>query len=72
MSVEFDAAAKSTIKLLNNFGKFNAEYLAQIDKEIKGKGKGGANIIEQHFQKSPPAFLVVSLSFSLLHALTNG
>ena len=53
MTVKYDAAALSTIKLLKGFGKFNQEYLVQIDKEMRGKGQGGANIIEKHFEKSP-------------------
>ena len=53
MTVAYDQKAVAVIKFLDGFGKFNAEYLKQIDKEIKGNGRTGANIIEQHFEKSP-------------------
>lgn len=51
MTVELDQPAKSLIKLLNGFPKFNVEYINQINDELRGKGKTGANIIEQHFEK---------------------
>lgn len=51
MTVKVDASAKSLIKLLNGFDKFNVQYLNQINDELRGEGKTGANIIEQHFQK---------------------
>ena len=51
MTVELDQPAKNLIKLLNGFPKFNVEYINQINDELRGKGKTGANIIEQHFEK---------------------
>lgn len=51
MTVKLDPAAKALVKLLNGFDKFNLEYLDQVNDELRGKGRGGANIIEQHFQK---------------------
>jgi hypothetical protein len=53
MSVKYDKDAEALIKFLDGFDEFNKDYVQQIDKELKGKGKTGANIIEQHFQKSP-------------------
>lgn len=53
MTVQMDKEAKALIKFLDGFDEFNMEYAQQIDKELKGKGKTGANIIEQHFEKSP-------------------
>ena len=50
MTVEYDQEARALIKLLDGFPAFNQQYVSQLDKEIKGKGRTGANIIEKHFE----------------------
>jgi len=53
MSVAYDKEAEAVITLLDNFDDFNIDLVTEIQDELLGKGRSGADIIAQHFKKKP-------------------
>ena len=52
-SAKLDREAQALVKLLDGFDAFNMELVTEIQNELLGKGKSGADIIAQHFTKKP-------------------